>query len=73
MRTYFSEKNLVVLLFILVLVVFSIAQSETQKMGKVNGTLLSSAQKSMNKNIIAQQGVTEKAITGQPVAKVANN
>ncbi|MFD2922093.1 hypothetical protein ACFS6H_20400 [Terrimonas rubra] len=55
MRTYFSEKNLVVLLFILVLVVFTIAQSETQKMGKVNGGLLSSAHKSIHKNIAALQ------------------
>lgn len=35
MRSILSEKNLVVILFVLVLITFSIAQEETKKMEKI--------------------------------------
>lgn len=36
MRSFFSEKNLVVILFVLVLVVFSLAQEDSRKLEKIN-------------------------------------
>jgi|GEM_PF-1321569 len=65
MRKYFSEKSLVVILFILVLVVFTIAQSETQKMGKVNGSLMSSAQKAGLKIMASEKPVAITASQSQ--------
>ncbi|HMU47206.1 MAG TPA: hypothetical protein PKC72_12620 [Chitinophagaceae bacterium] len=35
MRSFFSEKNLVVILFIMVLITFSLAQEDSRKLGKI--------------------------------------
>ena len=35
MRNYFSEKNLVIILFVTVLTVFSLAQEDSRKMDKL--------------------------------------
>jgi hypothetical protein len=45
MRRILSERNIAAILFVMVLVVFSIAQSETKKMGIMNAGLSTEIEK----------------------------
>ncbi|ODT91493.1 MAG: hypothetical protein ABS85_12465 [Sphingobacteriales bacterium SCN 48-20] len=45
MRKILSERNIAAILFVMVLVVFSIAQSETKKMGIMNAGLSTAIEK----------------------------
>lgn len=45
MRKFLSERNIAAILFVMVLVVFSIAQSETKKMGIMNAGLSTEIEK----------------------------